>query len=211
MKINQVIFLLLIPYIGILHGIQYDNMEKIYKSVVDVQSLKDVPRDIPLAIVAPYMDKENNYQNVSLFIDAYYFYINCFGKKVSEEEKLSLCVECLFNQKENYIEANLINLWNELKEHINNELLKNQRDFFWRKAQEAVNYYNENNEMPYDDEGYYTVEDFLNDKDEEDTKPVIPMSESGSSSIQNSNETSPQKDAVQERTSVLRSIPMEVE
>ena len=209
MKINQVIYLLLIPYMGILHGIQYDNMENIYKSVADAQSLKDVPINMPLAIVAPYVNGEKRYREIASFVGTYYFYLTV-KENLSPNQIFKLCLECLFENEKSYILKTLPSLWNELKEHINNELLKDQRDFFWRKAQEAVNYYNENNEMPYDDE-VYKIEDFLNDKDEEDTKPVIPMSESGSSSIQNSNETSPQKDAVQERTSVLRSIPMEVE
>ena len=88
-----------------------------------------------------------------------------------------------------------------------------------KKAQEAVAYYNDNGEWPYDDYvGGYTVEDFLNEEDpegveelktlekKEDVKFVstfVPMSESGSNSIQdsreNSNGASPEKENPQSR------------
>jgi len=89
----------------------------------------------------------------------------------------------------------------------------------FKKAQEAVAYYNDNGEWPYDDYvGGYTVEDFLNEEDpegveelktlekKEDVKFVstfVPMSESSSDSVQdsmkNSKEASPEKENPQSR------------
>ena len=85
----------------------------------------------------------------------------------------------------------------------------------FKKAQEAVTYYNENGEWPYDDYvGGYTVEDFLNEEDSEeveelraanDIENIVPMSESGSDSAQdsmkNSKEVSPEKGNPQSRIS----------
>lgn len=78
----------------------------------------------------------------------------------------------------------------------------------FKKAQEAVDYYNENGEWPYDDYvGGYTVEDFLNESDSEeieeskaanDIETIVPISECGSDFVQdsgrNSNETSSEKE-----------------
>ena len=83
----------------------------------------------------------------------------------------------------------------------------------FKKAQEAVAYYNDNGEWPYDDYvGGYTVDDFLNEEAPEeveelkpanDIKNIVPMSESGSDSIQdsreNSNGASPEKENPQSR------------
>ena len=220
MKINQTIFLLSVFFAKILWGVSY-NIEEIYAKFQKANYLVDIEQDIPLAIVAPYMDQNNKYQNFALFIDAYYFYMDLERSKAMSNERIfNLCLECMLNKKEIYDETdNLNNLWAELEDCINMKLLKDRRDFFWRKAQEAVTYYNDNGEWPYDDYvGGYTVEDFLNEEDSEeveelraanDIENIVPMSESGSDSAQdsmkNSKEVSPEKGNPQSRISDFNS------
>ena len=220
MKINQTIFLLSVFFTKILWGVSY-NIEEIYASFQKANHLSDIEQDIPLAIVAPYMDQNNKYQDFALFIDTYYFYMDLERSKVISNERIfNLCLECLLNKKGTHdVADNLNNLWAELEGCINTKLLKDRKVFFWGKAQEAVAYYNDNGEWPYDDYvGGYTVEDFLNEEDpeeveelktlenKEDVKLVstfVPMSESGSNSIQdsreNSNGASPEKENPQSR------------
>ncbi len=157
-------------------------------------------------IISGFTLPGKKYQKIATLLCCIFRVVNI----VSAENVFSVTERILIRKIENggsYEQefSRLLDIIKEKAKRIENGL----RAF--QKAQDSVAYYNENGEWPYDDDGGYTVEDFLNDEDEEGTKPVIPMSESGSSSIQNSNETSPQKDAVQEKTSVLRSIPMEVE
>ena len=89
----------------------------------------------------------------------------------------------------------------------------------FKKAQEGAAYYNDNEEWLYDDYvGGYTVEDFLNEEDSEeveelraanDIENIVPMSESGSDSAQdsmkNSKEVSPEKGNPQSRISDFNS------